>query len=150
MARGKPRTQPPPSPRPRELLNRADTAATATSYERPPEPIPQSQRGERVDAPTAEMRGRPSTDWGKVSVWVAIGIFALGILITVIWNYADTVNSIKNLSSDVGDLKRRADDLFKSSVDATARLAALERRAQLYAQPIPAPTVPAASAPRRQ
>ena len=147
MARGKPRTPPPPSPqKSRELLNRADTAATTTSFEQPPEAIPRRQRGERVDAPTAEMRGPAPTDWGKVSVWVAVGIFAISLLITIIWNYADTVNSIKNLSSDVGDLKRRADDLFKSSVDTGARLSNLERRTQHETLPKPVPSAYTASA----
>lgn len=149
MARGKLRT-PPPQPKSREVLNRADTAATATSFEQPPEPIPRRQRGERVDAPTAEMRGPAPTDWGKAGVWVAVGTFAIGLLITVIWNYADTVNSIKNLNSDVGELKKRADDLFKSSVDAAARLSNLERRAQLETPPMPIAQVRAASAPKQR
>ena len=147
MARGKPQTPPPPQ-KSRELLNRADTAATVTSFEQPAEPIPRRQRGERVDAPTAEMRGPTPTDWGKVGVWVTVGIFAIGLLITVIWNYADTVNSIKNLNSDVGDLKKRADDLFKSTVDAGARLSNLERRAQFEKSELSVARVPAASAPK--
>lgn len=134
MARGKPRI-PPPQQRSRELLNRADTAATTTSFEQPSEPIPRRQPGERVDAPTAEMRGSPPTDWSKIGVWVAVATFCLSLLITVVWNYADMVNSIKNLNGDVGDLKRRADDLFKSSVDTSTRLSNLERSAQLDASP---------------
>ena len=148
MARGKPRI-PTPQQKSRELLNRADTAATATSFEQPPEPIPRRQRGERVDAPTAEMRGAPPTDWGKVGVWVAVGIFAIGLLITVVWNYADTINSIKNLNGDVGDLKKRTDELFKSSVDASTRLSSLERPAQAQASPLPATQFPSASAAKR-
>lgn len=147
MARGKPPIPPPPQ-KSRELLNRADTAATATSFDQPSEPIPRRQRGERVDAPTAEMRGPAPTDWGKIGVWVAVGIFTIGLLITVIWNYADTVNSIRNLNSDVGDLKKRADDLFKSSADAGARLSNLERRAQLETLPKPVTHAPTASAPK--
>lgn len=146
MPRGKPKT--PPPQRTRSLLNQADTAETATSFEQAPEPIPKRQRGERVDAPTAEMRGPPPTDWGKVGVWVALGTFSIGLLITVIWNYADTVNSIKNLSSDVADLKKKADDLFKSSVDASARLTSLERRAQIEAASSPPTRPSAASAPK--
>lgn len=128
MAKSKHRI-PQPQQKSRELLNRADTAATATSVDQPSDPIPRRQRGERVAVPTAEMLGPPPTDWGKVGVWVAVGTFATTILITVIWNYADTVNTIKNLNSDVGDLKRRTDDLFKSSVDASTRITNLERRA---------------------
>jgi hypothetical protein len=134
MARGKPRI-PPPRQKSRELLNSAETAATATSFEQPPEPISRRKRGERVDTPTAEMRGAPPTDWSKVGVWVAIATFSIGLLITVVWNYADTMNSIKNLTSDVGDLKKRADDLFRSAVDTSARLSNLERRAQLETSP---------------
>ena len=130
MARGKPRI-PPPRQKSRELLNNADTAATATSFEPPPEPISRRQRGERVDTPTAEMRGAPPTDWSKVGVVVAVATFSISLLIAVVWNYADMVNSIKNLTSDVGDLNKRADDLFKSAVDTSARLSNLERRAQL-------------------
>ena len=148
MARGKPRI-PAPQQKARALLNRAETAATATSFEQAPELIPRQQRGERVDAPTAEMRGMAPTDWGKGGVWVAVGTFSIGLLITVVWNYADTMNSIKNLSGDVGDLKRRADELFKSSVDASTRLSNLERCAQAEASPALATQVPPASAPKR-
>lgn len=149
MARGKPRIPPPPQ-KSRELLNRADTAETATSFEQPTEPIPRRQRGERVDAPTAEMRGPVSTNWGKVGAWIAVGTFSITLLITVIWNYADTVNSIKNLNTDVGDLKKRADDLFKSSVDAAARLSSLERRSQLEPSQVPLTQSQAGSAPKRR
>ena len=146
MPRGKPRTpQPQRSP---NLLNRADTTETATSFEQPTEPIPQRQRGERVDAPTAEMRGPAPTDWSKVGVWVAVGTFSVGLLITVIWNYADTVNSIKNLGSDVSELKKKTDDLFKSSVETSTRLSNIERRPQAEAQPLPATRSAAASAPK--
>lgn len=94
------------------------------------------------------MRGPAPTDWGKVGVWVAVGTFSIGLLITVIWNYADTVNSIKNLGSDVADLKKKADDLFKSSADTSARLSNLERRAQTEQSPLPPMRPPAASAPK--
>ena len=148
MARGKPRIPPPPQ-KSRELLNRADTAATATFYEQLTEPIPRQQLGERVDAPTAEMRGPAPTNWGKVGAWIGVGTFSITLLITIIWNYADTVNSIRNLNSDVGDLKKKADDLFKTSVDAAARLSSLERRAQLEPSQVPVTQSHAASAPKR-
>lgn len=141
---------PSPQQRSREFLHRADTGVTATYFEQPPEPIPKRQRGERVDAPTAEMRGPAPTDWGKVGVWVTIGIFLIGMLVTVVWNYADMVNTIKNISTDVDNLKRQADDLFKSSVDASMRLSNLESRAQLEASPLPATNVPSSSAPKRR
>lgn len=130
MARSKPRI-PPPRQKSRELLNNAETAATATSFDQPPEPISRRQRDARVDTPTAEMRGAPPTDWSKIGVWVAVATFSISLLIAVVWNYAGTVNSIKNLTSDVGDLKTRADDLFKSAADTSARLSNLEKRAQL-------------------
>lgn len=149
MARGKPRIPSPPQ-KSRELLNRADTAATATLFEQPAEPIPRRQRGERVDAPTAEMRGPASTDWGKVGAWIAVGTFSVTLLITVIWNYIDTVYSIKILNSDVGDLKKKADDLFKSSVDTAARLSSLERRTQLEPSQVPVTQNQAASAPKQR
>lgn len=147
MARGKSRI-PSQQQKSRELLNRVDTAATATSLEQLPEPISRRERGERVDAPTAEMRGPSPTDWGKVGVWVAVGTFSIGLLITVVWNYADTMNSIKNLNTDMGDLKRRADDLFKSSVETSTRVSNLERRAQVGLSPVPATQAPSASAPK--
>lgn len=146
MPRGKPRTLPPQ--RSRSLLNRADTGETATSFEQVSEPIPKRQRGERVDAPTAEMRGQAPTDWGKVGVWVAIGTFSIGLLITVIWNYADTVNSIKNLGSDVTELKKKADDLFKSSIETSSRLSNLERRVRDDAPLLPPERPIPASAPK--
>lgn len=119
---------PPSGGKSRDLLTRADTAATATSVESQVDPIPRRQRGERVAAPTAELLGSDITDWGKVGTWVAIGAFAFGVVVTVIWNYADMVNSIRNLNDDVKDLKRKTDDLFRSSVDATARISSIERR----------------------
>jgi hypothetical protein len=38
---------------------------------------------------------------------------------------------VANLNGDVGDLKKKSDDLFKSSADASARLTSLERRSEL-------------------
>lgn len=145
MQRGKSRTPPQKS---RSLLNRADTAETATSFEQPSEPIPQRQRGERVDAPTAEMRGPAPNDWDKVGVLVTVATFLIGLLITGIWHYADTVNSVKNLGSDVAELKNKADDLFRTSVDSSARLSNLERRAHSEAAPLPPMRPQAASAPK--
>ena len=146
MPRGKPRT--PPPQKSRSLLNRADTAETATSFEQPSEPIPQRQRGERVDAPTAEMRGPAPINWGKVGVLVTVGTTFIGLLITGIWHYGETVNSVKSLGSDVAELKRKADDLFRTSVDSSARLSNLERRTHSEAAPLPPMRPQASSAPK--
>jgi hypothetical protein len=92
------------------------------------------------------MLGTSKTDWGKVGVWVAVGTFAFGALVAVIWNYADTVNSVKNISNDVIDLKRKTDELLRSSLDAAARLSSLERRQAETSRTLPPPSPSASSA----
>jgi hypothetical protein len=105
--------------------------------------MPRQTRGERVEVPTAELLGTTKTDWGKVGVWLAVGTFVFGVIVTIIWNYADAVNSIRNLGDDVKELKRKTDELLRSSLDAGARLSSLERRAKDEAVVV----VPPASAP---
>jgi hypothetical protein len=115
MQKSRPRSA--PLQRSRSRLSREDTAQTAASFEEAVERPPR-QHGERVEAPSAELRGQPATDWGKVGVWLTVGLAAVAAL----WHYAENVNL------DVSDLKRKSDDLIKSSADAAARLSALERR----------------------
>ena len=94
------------------------------------------------------MRGPAPINWGKAGVLVTVAIFLIGSLITGIKDYADTVNSVKNLGSDVAELKKKADDLFRTSVDSSARLSNLERRAHSEAAPLPPMRPQAASAPK--
>lgn len=130
----------PPAPRRRANgdLSRADTSGTSSSAPQDASPIPLRERGERVDAPSPELLGTTKQDWSKVGVWVTVGVFLLGIFGTAVWNYADTVAAVRGLSDDVKDLKRKADDLLRSSVDASARISALERRPSDHAIPPPA------------
>ena len=126
--------------RSRDLLSRAETVATVTSVERNAEPVPRRLRGERVDAPTADMLSPPKTDWVKVGVWVATVTFVFGVVVTGVWNFADTVNSVRNLGDDVRDLKRRTDDLLRASLDVAARIASIERRPHELPLAVPPPT----------
>ena len=104
--------------------------------------MPRRIQGERVEAPTAELLGTAKTDWGKVGVWLAVGTFVFGVIVTVIWNYADTVNSIRNLGEDVKELKRKTDELLRSSLDAGARLSSIERHAKDEAAIVAPPASP--------
>jgi len=88
------------------------------------------QRGERVEAPSKELLAAPKTDWGKIGVWITIGLAAAG----AIWNFAYTTSIVNTLVEDVRDLKRKADDFLKFSSEAGARLNQLEQRPQPQVQ----------------
>lgn len=148
MSRGKPR---PPMRRQdlRQPPTDADTSATASAdaSEEPGSTV-KRVRGERVDAPSRELLGHPKTDWGKVGVWVTIGVAIASAIGAAMWNYADTAAAVRNLGEDIRDLKRKTDDLFKASVESSTRLTAIERKSEetrkLPAQETPAitPTSP--------
>lgn len=126
MPRGK-RRIPAIGPKARDQLTRADTGETVTSVQQQDEPTAVRQRGEKVATPTRELLGTNKPDWGKIGVWVTFSTFVFGLVTAVIWSYADTVNSVRSLNDDVKDLKRKGDDLLRSSLDANARISAIER-----------------------
>jgi cell division protein FtsB len=68
--------------------------------------------------------GHSKPDWGKLSVVLGIILAAGGGL----WHYADTAASVKNLGDDVKDLKRKSDDLLRTTIETSTRVSTLERR----------------------
>lgn len=139
MPRGKP-LPPAPKGRSKEQLFNAETSVTSTDDVDEKKPRGRRQKGERVEAPSAELLPHSRHDWGKIGVFVAIGLAAAG----AIYSYADLASLARNTADDVKELKRKADELLRSSLDASARIGALERR---DATPSPAPP---ASAPAKQ
>jgi len=73
------------------------------------------------------MRGKSPWQWEKLAAIIAVLAAVLGAF----WHYAGITNQVANLNGDVGDLKKKSDDLLKSSADASARLSSLERRPEL-------------------
>ncbi len=144
MGRNRPR---PPSAQggSRQGLSSLETAETS-SAEGPSvsdSAVPtRRQRGERVEAPSKELLAAPKTDWGKIGVWVTLGLAGAG----VIWNFAYTTSVVNTLVEDVRDLKRKADDFLKFSSEAGARLNQLEQKPQASVQAVE----PAASLPSRR
>lgn len=121
MPRNRP---PPPKGRSRELLFNAETSVTSTDESDDRKPRSKRPKSEKVEAPSAELVARVNRDWGKVSVYITLALAAAA----TIYNYADLVSLARNTADDVKDLKRRSDDLIKSSIEASARLGVLERR----------------------
>jgi hypothetical protein len=78
-------------------------------------------------------------DWGKIGVYVTVGLAAAA----AVYNYADLASLVRNTADDVKELKRKSDELLRSSLDASARIGVLERKDTTP----PAPT--AASAPAK-
>lgn len=71
--------------------------------------------------------GTTGTDWGRLGFWAAIGTFALTIGGTAVWQFASTAEVLKSISDDVKDLKRRADEQLRTSIEAMSRISALEQ-----------------------
>jgi hypothetical protein len=71
--------------------------------------------------------GHRPRDWGKIGVYITLAIAAAG----AIWKFADIAVSVRNLGEDVKDLKQKSDDLFRSSIESLARIAALEQKESL-------------------
>lgn len=138
MPKGK---QPPPRPkgRSREELFNAETSITSTDDPEDKKSPARRQKGERVEAPAAELMPQGKHDWSKTGVLVALGLAAAG----TIYSYADLVWLARNTAEDVKELELRADALLRSSLDASARITVLERREAT------APLPPSASAPAR-
>lgn len=123
MARGRP-TPPAPKGRSKEYLFNAETAVTATDDSVDRKLRGKRQKGEKVEAPSAELVPQSKHDWGKIGVYVTLGLAAAA----GIYNYADLSSLARNTADDVKDLKRRSDELLRSSIDASARIGVLERR----------------------
>ena len=123
MPRGKP--QPPaPKGRSREFLFNAETTVTSTDESDERKSRGKKQKGEKVEAPSAELIATPKHDWGKIGVYVALGLAATG----AIYNYADLASLVRNTAEDVKDLKKRSDEMLRSSIETSARVGVLERR----------------------
>lgn len=81
--------------------------------------------GQKVAVPSQAMMGssEPLHDWGKYGVLLA-GFIAV---VTVIWQFADTVFAVKSMGEDVKVLQRKSDELVHTSADVAARVSSLER-----------------------
>ena len=116
----------PPGPkgRSKDLLFNAETSVTSTDESEYRKPRSKRQKGERVEAPSAELIPQPRHDWSKISVYVALALAAAA----AIYNYADLASLVRSTAEEVKDLKRRSEELLRSSLEVTARLGVLERR----------------------
>ena len=140
MARSRP-TPPGPKGRSKEFLFNAETSVTSTDESEDRKPRGKRQKGEKVDAPSAELLPQSKHDWSKIGVYVALGLAAAAAL----YNYADLAALVRNTAEEVKDLKRRSDELLRSSLDASARIGVLERRESVQPPSAAAssPTTPA-------
>lgn len=93
------------------------------------------QRGEKVEAPSAELLPQAKQDWGKISVYVALALAAA----TAVYNFADLASVVRITADEVKEIKRRTDELLRSSIEASARIGSLERR---EAPALPPPASP--------
>jgi hypothetical protein len=142
MPRGK---QFPPAPKglSKERLFNAETSVTSTDDGEDKKSRGRRQKGERVEAPSAELLSHSKHDWGKIGVLVTIGL----AVIAAVYSYADLVSLARSSADDVKELKRKADELLRSSLDASARISALERR---EAAPSVTPQASAPAGPTRR
>jgi hypothetical protein len=109
----------------KEFLFNADTLGDTSSSG----PDDRKQRGkkpkgERVEAPGFELQPPEKRDWGKIGVYLSGAIFSVGL----IYNYADLSSLVKSTAEDVKDLKKKSDELLRSSIEVSARMGVLERR----------------------
>lgn len=102
----------------------AETAVTSTDDSDDRKQRVKKQKGEKVEAPGAELLPQAKHEWGKIGVYVALGL-AAG---TAIYNYADLAALAKSTAEDVKELKRKSEDLLRSSIETSARVGALERK----------------------
>ena len=116
----------PPNPkgRSKEQLFDAETSGTSTDSPDDKKLRGNKQKGERVEAPSAELLPQATHDWGKIGVYITLSLAA----VAAVYNYADLASLARNTADDVKDLKRKSDDLLKSSLEASARIGVLERK----------------------
>lgn len=122
-----PRNRPPPTTirgRSKEQLFSAETDVTSTDDQEVRTSRSTKLKGERVEAPSADLFQQATYDWGKIGVYIAVAIAVIG----VIYSYADLVSLARNTSEDVKELKRKSDELLRSSIETSARIGVLERR----------------------
>ena len=137
-----PRNRPlPPGPkgRSKEFLFNAETSVTSTDESDDRKPRGKRREGEKVEAPSAELVPHAKRDWGKIGVYVTLGLAAAA----AVYHYADLASLVRNTADDVKDLKRRSEELLRSSIEASARIGVLERR-----DPTPAPSAAASWPPK--
>lgn len=127
----------PPNPkiRSKEILFNAETSVTATDEPEEKKRTGRSQQGEKVEAPSAELQPHGARDWGKIGVILTLVLAGFG----AIYHYADVVSMVKNTAEELKDIRRRTEDLLRASIEASARIGALERREAAAA---PTPTLP--------
>ena len=101
MARSRP-TPPGPKGRSKELLFNAETSVTSTDEFEDRKPRGKRQKGENVEAPSAELIPQSKHDWSKIGVYVALCLSAAA----AIYNYAELASLVRNTAEDVKDLKR--------------------------------------------
>ena len=121
-----PRNRQPPATtrgRSKEQLFTAETSDTSTDDPDARKSRGTNPKGERVEAPSAALLQQPNHDWGKIGVYVAVALAA----ITFIYSYADLMSLARNTSDDVKELKRKSDELLRSSLETSARIGVLER-----------------------
>lgn len=127
MARGKPR--PPAARTPsRAYLSNVETEETSRSGPEEDERPRANQVGEAVPIPSKELMGSRGPDWGKWGFWAAVVTFALSIAGAAVWQFATTAESLRSIGDDVKDLKKRADEQLRSSIEAFSRISSLERQ----------------------
>lgn len=148
MARGRPR---PPAARAhsRAYLSNAETDETSRSGPEQDERPRANQVGEAVPIPSKELMGRRGPDWGKWGFWAAIVSFALSISGAAVWQFATTAESLRSIGDDLKDLKKRADEQLRLSIEAFARISSLERQ-ERAANPAPRPTSSPGTAPTKR
>ena len=109
----------------REFLFNADTLGdTSSSGPEDKKQRGKKPKGERVEAPGLELQPAEKPDWGKFSFYLAGAIFSVGL----ISNYADLSSLVKSTAEDVKDLKKKSDELLRSSIEVSARMGVMERR----------------------
>ena len=93
--------------------------------------------------------GRSGPDWGKWAFWAAVVTFVLSIAGAAVWQFATTAESLRSIGDDVKDLKKRADEQLRSSIEAFARISSLERQ-ERAASPVPRPASSPESVPTKR
>jgi hypothetical protein len=124
----------------RAQIAAAETSSTGTNDDLDLGPMsssPSPKPGQKVAVPSQALMGsdQPTHDWGKYGFFLA-GFLAV---VAVIWQFADTTFAVKSMGEDVKVLQRKSDDLYRVSVDVTARISAVER---VNPNPKQAPTKP--------
>jgi|GEM_PF-5410361 len=94
-----------------------DTTSTGTSAR---------GHGETVEPVNREMfrQAEPKVPWDKIGVFVALSL----ALIAFIWYLASQDSNIKNLTDDSKDLKKKAEETTRFTIESGMRLNNIEQR----------------------